>query len=102
MLAAVQPSAYTGSTHLLGRADVRSRDSLLTFDLLRLLSAAAVAFGHCWAMYDDNKPLMIGQVRVGRSGVAILCAIGGYFAFLKRSGPSLPWLRKRFSRLYPP
>jgi len=81
---------------------VRTRDSLLSFDLLRLASAAAVAFGHCWALYEDNNPLMIGQVRVGRCGVAILCAIGGYFAFLHRSGPSWPWLRKRLARVYPP
>lgn len=81
---------------------MRNRDSLLLFDLLRLASAAAVALGHCWMMYDDDHVLTVGSMRVGRSGVAILCAIGGYFAFLQRSGPSLPWLRKRLARVYPP
>ena len=81
---------------------MRSRDSLLVFDLFRLASALAVAVGHCWTIYNDFEVLTVGTMRVGRSGVAILCAIGGYFAFLSRKGPSLPWLWKRLARVYPP
>jgi peptidoglycan/LPS O-acetylase OafA/YrhL len=75
------------------------------FDLLRLIAASMVVFGHCWLVLGDEPPLFTGESFTdwGNFGVLIFFAISGFL--VSRSWVADPRLLafavKRFLRIVP-
>jgi peptidoglycan/LPS O-acetylase OafA/YrhL len=72
-------------------------------DLLRLLAMAIVSLQHGLTVVGHYDWTMLGSsgVSLGQFGVALFCALSGWFALAPSSRAPLSWLAARLVRLYP-
>jgi len=69
-------------------------------DLLRLLAMACIAGEHL-ATIHSGESAWVGRVNSGRLGVALFCAVSGYFVLRPSDDSAWRWLARRLSRIMP-